>query len=203
VLGLAGWPQPADAQLAETSASAQSATDAPDVLLNAVTVEVLAILKRDFQTSHTTKIGELVEARILPVFDFPHMTKIAMGRGWTLASAEQQKALVAEFRTLLVRTYSLSLASYRDQVVEYQPLKVAAGETDVTVKSTARRPGAERLTIDYDMEKTAAGWKVYDIKVAGVSLVITYRTSFAAEVRDNGVDGLIKLLSDRNRHNAA
>lgn len=174
---------------------------APDALLRSVTAEVLAILKRDFEAGNVSKLTELVEERILPYFDFPHMTKIAMGRNWALASPEQQSALVAQFRTLLVRTYSLALASYRDQVVEYLPLRAAAGDTEVTVRSTVKRPGAERLTIDYDMEKTEAGWIVYDIKVAGVSLVITYRASFAAEVRESGVAGLIKSLSDRNRQN--
>lgn len=173
----------------------------PDALLRTVTEEVLALLKRDLEAGNATKLTDLVEAKILPFFDFAHMTKIAMGRNWALASPEQQSALVAQFRILLVRTYSMALASYRDQVVEYLPLRAAAADTDVTVRSTVKRTGAERLTIDYDMEKTKAGWNVYDIKVAGVSLVITYRASFATEVRENGVAGLIKSLADRNRQN--
>ncbi len=107
--------------------------------------------------------------------------------------------LVAEFRTLLVRTYSTALANYRDQVIEYKPLRMASGETEGTVKSTGKRPGAERMTIDYDTEKTAAGWKVYDIKIAGVSLITVYRSTFAQTIRDSGVDGLIQSLSAKNQ----
>jgi phospholipid transport system substrate-binding protein len=200
-LWLAGGSQLAEADLLALPVAAPPSGVAPDVLLRTVTADVLAILKRDAEAGDVTKITELVEAKILPFFDFAQMTRIAMGRNWSAASPEQQSALVAQFRTLLVRTYSMSLVSYRDQVVEYLPLHAGAGDTDVTVRSTVKRPGAERMTIDYDMEKTRAGWTVYDVKVAGVSLVVTYRASFAAEVRDNGVPGLIKVLTERNRQN--
>lgn len=174
---------------------------APDVLLNAVTSEVIAILKRNqaLQTGNPANVAELVETRILPHFDFARMTRIAVARNWRLASPGQQTALTAEFKTLLVRTYSTALSSYRDQVIEYKPLRAAPGDTEVTVKSEIKQPGTERMTIDYNMEKTPAGWKVYDIKVAGVSLVTTYRDTFAGKVRDGGVDGLIKSLADKNR----
>jgi len=174
---------------------------APDVLLNAVTSEVIAILKRNqaLQTGSPAKIAELIETRILPHFDFARMTRIAVARNWRLASPEQQQALTAEFKILLVRTYSTALSSYRDQMIEYKPLRAAPGDTEVTVKSEIKQPGTERMTIDYDMEKTPAGWQVYDIKVAGISLVTTYRETFAGKVRDGGVDGLIKSLSDKNR----
>ena len=134
--------------------------------------------------------------------DFEHMTRTAVARNWRLASAEQQATLVALFRTLLVRTYSSALSSYRDERIEYKPLRLAAAETDVVVRSVVRRRGAEPMSIDYDMESTPAGWKVYDVKIAGVSLVMTYRDSFAAEVRAGGIDGLIKALSDRSGQNA-
>lgn len=203
LIGLAGWSGRAAAQqVAATQAPlpAAAAIDvAPDVLLKTVSSEVLAILKRDYDAGNPSKVAELVEARILPHFDFPQMTRIAVALNWRSASPEQQGALVAEFKTLLVRTYSAALATYRDQHVEYKPLRAKPGDTDVTVRSVVLRPGVEALTIDYDMEKTEAGWKVYDIKVAGVSLIITYRASFAAEVREHGVDGLVKLLADKNR----
>jgi len=147
--------------------------------------------------------SELAETRIPPLFDLEHMTRIAMARNWRLASAEQQATLVAQFRTLLARAYSSALSSYRDERIEYKPLRLAAAETDVVVKSVVRRRGAEPMSIDYDMESTPAGWKVYDVKIAGVSLVMTYRDSFAAEVRAGGIDGLIKALSDKNRQNDA
>jgi phospholipid transport system substrate-binding protein len=174
----------------------------PDVLMKTVTEEVIVILKQDLASGERTDVGRLVEEKILPLFDFERMTSLAVARNWRGASPEQQAALVAEFRTLLVRTYSRALSTYRDQQIEYKPLRAAAGDTDVLVRSLVRRPGVETLTIDYDMEDTPAGWKVYDVKVGGVSLVITYRESFAAAVRDGGVDGLIKLLADKNRQAA-
>src|SRR4029077_18113152 len=132
-------------------------------------------------------------------FDFARMTQTAMGRNWRLATPEQQKALTLEFKTLLVRTYSTALSRYRDQVIEYKPLRAAPDATEVTVKSDVKQSSRERTTIDYDMAKTPAGWKVYDIKIAGVSLVTTYRDTFAGRVRDGGIEGLIKSLSDKNR----
>jgi phospholipid transport system substrate-binding protein len=174
----------------------------PDALMNAVTSEVIAILRQDFASGRKTDIALLVESKILPLFDFPRMTSIAVGRDWRLASPQQQGALVTQFRTLLVRTYSASLAGYRDQEIRYLPLRSASGDTEVLVRSFLRRPGAESLTIDYAMQDSLAGWKVFDITIAGVSLVLNYRETFAAEVRSGGIDGLIKSLSDKNRLNA-
>jgi phospholipid transport system substrate-binding protein len=174
---------------------------APDVLLKAVTLEVIAIVRqdKDIQAGSPAKVADLVETRILPLFDFTRMTQIAVARNWRLATPEQQKALTLEFKTLLVRTYSTALSSYRGQVIEFKPLRAASGGTEVTVKSVMKQPGAEPLTMDYDMEKTGAGWKVYDIKIDGASLITTYRETFAGKVREGGVDGLIKSLSDKNR----
>lgn len=187
------------AALAAPIACAQDV--APDVLLKTVTAEVIAIIRldADIQAGNPAKVAELVETRILPHFDFSRMTQSAVARNWQLATPEQQQALTAEFKTLLVRTYSTALSGYRDQVIEYKPLRAEPGATEVTVRSDLRQPGRERLNIDYDMEKTPAGWKVYDIKIAGVSLVTTYRGTFASKVRDGGIEGLIKLLWDKNR----
>jgi phospholipid transport system substrate-binding protein len=192
--------------LAAWSAGAQLTAPAavrPDVLMSTVTTEVLATLKRDAAAGEPTDVARLVETKILPLFDFHHMTRNAVARNWRLASPEQQAALVAQFRTLLVRTYSSALSTYRDEDIEYKPLRLAPGETDVLVRSAVRRRGAETLTLDYDMESTVAGWKVYDVKIAGVSLVLTYRETFAAAVRAGGIDGLIELLSDKNRQNGS
>jgi phospholipid transport system substrate-binding protein len=173
----------------------------PDVLLKAVTSEVIAIIRQDpdIQAGNPAKVTELVEARILPLFDFTRMTQSAVALSWRLATPEQQKTLTAEYKTLLVRTYSVALSSYRDQVIEYKPLRAPPDATEVTVKSEVKEPGKERMTIDYDMEKTPAGWKVYDIKIAGISLVSSYRDAFASRVRAGGIEGLIKSLSDKNR----
>lgn len=174
---------------------------APDVMLKAVTSEVIAIIRqdKDIQAGDPAKVADLVETRILPLFDFTRMTRIAVARNWRLATPEQQQALTLEFKTLLVRTYSTALSSYRDQVIEYKPLRLTPDATEVTVRSDVRQAGGERMTIDYDMEKTPAGWKVYDVKITGVSLVTTYRDTFAGRVRDSGIEGLIKSLSDKNR----
>jgi len=178
---------------------------APDVLLKEVTSEVIAIIRQDkeIQAGDPAKVAALVETRILPLFDFTRMTRLAVARNWRLATPGQQEALTTEFRTLLVRTYSTALSSYRDQVIEFKRLHAASGGTEVTVKSVIRQPGTEPLTIDYDMERIAAGWKVYDIRIDGVSLITTYRGTFAAKVREGGVDGLIKSLSEKNRRGDA
>jgi len=174
---------------------------APDDLVKAVTLEVLAIIRedKDIRAGNPAKVADLVETRILPHFDFARMTRSAVARNWRVATPEQQEALTAEFKTLLVRTYSAALSDYGNHVVEFRPLRVAPGATEVTIRSTVKQPGAERMSLDYDMEKTPTGWKVYDIKVAGISLVTTNRDTFAAKVRDSGIEGLIKSLWEKNR----
>jgi phospholipid transport system substrate-binding protein len=177
------------------------AQEAPDTLVKAVTQDVIAVVKqdKDIQSGSTRKTVALVEEKVLPHFNFARMTALAMGPNWRKASPEQQQQLVEEFRTLLVRTYSTALTQYRDQAIEFKPLRMQPADTEVTVRSEVRQSGTAPISIDYSMEKTAAGWKVYDVAVAGVSLVTTYRDTFANEVRNAGVDGLIKTLADRNR----
>ena len=188
-----------DLVLVDARQSVAPATEtAPDALLSAATFVVTTRLRQD-QTNSPEKIAELVESTILPLFDFRRMTRLAVARSWRLASPEQQNALVIEFRTLLVRTYSTALTTYRGQAIEYKALRAAPGATDVTVKSVVPQSGAEPTTIDYDMERTPAGWKVYDIKISNISLITTYRSTFARIIRDDGVDGLIQTLSARNQ----
>ena len=174
----------------------------PDELMRAVTAEVVAVFKADFGAGRPTDVDALVEKTIAPLFDFRRMTSMAVGRNWPLASEEQQDALVAEFRRLLVRTYSSSISGYRDQDIDYRPLRLVPGETEVLVRSLIQRRGAQALAVDYEMANGIAGWRVHDVKLEGVSLVITYRESFAATVRESGIDGLIKALSEKNRKNA-
>lgn len=172
---------------------------APDALVKSVSAEVIAVLKQDQAAGRPTDVAQLVEKKILPLFDFERMTSMALARNWRGASPAQQSALVGEFTTLLVRTYSVSLSTYRDEVIDYKPLRGGAGEGQALVRSSVKRTGTEPLTIDYEMAEGPAGWKVYDVKVAGVSLVMTYRESFAAVIRDAGIDGLIKTLSEKNQ----
>ena len=184
------------------AAAAPAQETMPDALVRSITDDVAAALKRDkaMQALDTGKLAELVEARILPHFDFRRTTQIAMGAYWRHATPEQQEQLTREFRALLVRTYSSALASYRDQTIEVRPLRMRPGDTEVTVRSLVRQAGAEPVQIDYDMERTASDWKVYDVRVGGISLVATYRTAFAEEVRNHGVDGLIQVLAAKNRN---
>ena len=174
---------------------------APDVMIKKITNEVIGIVKqdKDIKAGDRAKINALVDAKVLPHFNFDRMTALAMGRNWRKANAEQKKVLVREFRTLLVNTYSGALASYKNEVIEFMPLHAAAGATDVTVRTQVKRPGAESIGIDYSMEKTPDGWKVYDVAVAGVSLVTNYRDTFNSEINRSGVDGLIKVLERKNR----
>ena len=175
----------------------------PDALIRTIALEVLATIRQDIQAGNPKKIASLVEARILPHFDFAHTTRIAMGANWRRASPEQREELVREFRTLLVRTYSSALVNYRDQVLEFKPLRARPGDTQVTVRSEVRQSGAQAVSIDYEMEKTPSGWKVYDVKISGASLAATYRDTFAEEVRNHGIEGLIDSLSGKNRQNDA
>lgn len=174
---------------------------APDTLVKGVTQEVLGVIKqdKDIQAGNQKKTIALVEEKVLPHFNFARMTALAMGSNWRKATPEQQKALIEQFRTLLVRTYSTALSSYRNQVIDFKPLRAQAADADVLVRSEVKQPGGEAVSIDYSMEKTPGGWKVYDVIVGGVSLVTTYRDTFTNEVRNNGVDGLIKALTDKNR----
>lgn len=174
---------------------------APDVLIKRISDDVIGIIKndKDIKAGDRQKINALVDAKVLPHFNFVHMTALAMGRNWRKADAQQREALVTEFRNLLVRTYSGALATYKNEVIEFKPLHAGAGDTDVTVKTQVKRPGSEPISIDYSMEKTPKGWKVYDVVVGGVSMVTNYRDSFNAEIRASGVDGLIKSLASKNR----
>lgn len=181
---------------------AQAQAPAPDVLVKTITEEVTTILKKDkeIQAGDAKKAADLIESKIVPHFDFTRMTRIAMARNWRSATPEQQKQLTGEFKTLLVRTYSTALANYRDQQIDYKPLRSRPEDAEVTVKSDVRQAGSSQpVSIDYEMEKTPNGWKVYDVKVGGVSLVTTYRDTFASEVRERGIDGLIKSLVTKNR----
>jgi phospholipid transport system substrate-binding protein len=183
------------------NACATAESTAPDVLAKNTTEEVLTILRnnQDLRTD-PKKVTELVEPKILPNSDFPKMTRLAVGKGWRQATPEQQQTLVTEFRNLHVRTYGTSLTQYKNETVEFKPLKMDPAATDVTVKSQIiRAGGGQPIAVDYSMEKTASGWKVYDVTIEAVSLVTTYRGSFADEVQRSGVDGLIASLQQKNR----
>lgn len=172
----------------------------PDVLVKEVTLEVLEIVSKDreIQAGKVEKVIELVKAKVLPHFSFDSMTALAMGVNWRNATVEQKNRLTQEFKTLLVRTYASAITSYRDERFEFQPLRAKPTDTDVTVNVRVHKPGRKPIAIDYDMEKTPSGWKCYNMYVAGVSLVLNYRTEFGNEIRRSGIDGLITVLETKN-----
>ena len=187
------------------SAFAQAtAVKAPDVLVKDVTEEVLTTLRTDpaIKAGDANKTAELVETRVLPHFNFTRMTALALGKEWRATTPEQKKQLTDEFRTLLVRTYSNALTSYKSQTIDYKPFKMGAADTDVTVRTQINQPNGRPIPLDYALEKQDNGWKVYDVMVAGVSLVTNYRETFAAEIRAGGVEGLIKALRAKNSSTA-
>lgn len=187
--------------LALAPAWAQQGMLAPDALARSVTDEVLALLRADkeIQSGNMKKVVDLVDRKVLPHFDFTRMTQLAAGRHWHQASSEQQKSLVHEFRSLLVQTYAATFAAYRDQKVEYRPLRTEPADTEVVVKSLIHQSGGKPVTVDYKMRKTDAGWKVYDVVVGDLSLVQSYRGTFSTEVQKGGVEGLVKALASKNR----
>lgn len=181
--------------------SAVGAQDlAPDVLVKNVTLEVVGIVQqdKDIRAGDRRKVIALVEDKVLPHFNFQTMTATAVGRNWDKANPEQKARLMQEFKTLLVRTYASSIAAYSGQKFDFRPLRAKPTDTDVTVYVRVLQSGTQPVQIDYDMEKRPNGWKVWDVRVAGISLVANYRTEFDNLVREGGIDGLIRALQAKN-----
>ncbi|MET0683166.1 MAG: ABC transporter substrate-binding protein [Casimicrobiaceae bacterium] len=188
-----------------SAAPSARAQEAPDAIVKRVATDVIASIRSDpaIQAGNEARIRDVLEAKLLPNFDFARMTALAMGKNWRSATPEQQKRVTDEFRALLVRTYSSSLNNYRNETIDYKPLRMNPGDTEVTVRTLVQRASGAPIQIDYSMEKKADGWKCYDVIVGGVSLVTNYRDEFNDQVKNGGVDGLIKTLADRNRGVAA
>ena len=182
-------------------ASLALAQETPDALVKQVTEEVLENVRKDkdIQNGNAKKAIDLVDAKVIPHFNFQHMTALAVGKDWRKASPQQQQQLASEFKTLLVRTYSNALTGYKNQKVVYKPFRMNPGDTEVVVRTEVQQPGNQPVQLDYSLEKLDAGWKVYDVSVAGISLVTNYRDQFAHEVRNGGIDGLIKAIAAKNK----
>lgn len=181
---------------------AVAADEAPDVLVQRISADVLESAKADkeIQSGNQKHVLDLVEAKILPYVDFQRMTSLAAGRYWRDATPEQQKALTDQFRTLLVFTYSGAISSIKDQKLEFQPLRADPGATDgVEVHSQVLQKRGEPIQLNYRLEKLPTGWKIYDVNVLGAWLVETYKGNFATEISKGGIDGLIKTLTDKNK----
>ncbi|WP_236674954.1 phospholipid-binding protein MlaC [Piscinibacter sp. HJYY11] len=176
------------------------AQQAPDELVKRVSNEVLEAARADksIQAGDVNKVMALVETKVMPHVNFQRMTSSAVGRYWRQATPEQQKRLQDEFKVLLVRTYSGALAQVRDQTVQLKPLRAAAGDAEVLVRTEIRGKG-DPIQLDYRLEKAADTWKIYDVNVMGIWLVENYRNTFAQEISAGGIDGLIAKLAERNK----
>ncbi len=178
-----------------------AAQEAPDAMVKRIADELLAIVKTDksLAAGDRERVLKLADEKVLPHFDFERMTRLAVGRNWAKASDAQKQALTREFRTFLVRTYSTSISAYRNQTIEVKPVKMVAQDTETTVRTAVIQPGGPPIPIDYSMAKGPSGWKVYDVVIDGVSLVTTYRGTFNDQIQKGGIDGLIKMLGERNQ----
>lgn len=177
----------------------------PDVLIKRVSQEVLDIAKTDklVQAGNQQRIMEVVVAKVIPHVDFQRMTAMAAGRFWRDATPEQQTALTNEFRALLIFTYAGAVTQIRNQKLDFKPMRGSLDEGDVEVRSMVLQQRGEPIQLNYRLEKTPTGWKIYDVNILGAWLVETYKGSFASEIGKNGIDGLIKTLNERNKRLAA
>jgi len=192
---------PMAASVQAQPAPSTAATQAPDEFIRSLSSQILERIRtdKDLQAGDLRKVNQFVDETVMPNFDFERMTALAVGRSWREATPEQQKQLMAEFRQLLVRTYSGALSSVKDQQIRVKPMRNAATDTEVTVRSEVVSSKGDPIQIDYRLEKTAGGWRIYNLNVLGVWLVETYRNQFSQEITNKGIDGLIKSLADRNR----
>lgn len=183
------------------STQAAMAAVGPDDLVKSTAEDVLSVIKKDkdIQNGDQKKVFALAEEKILPNFNFDRVCRMVLGKHWNRASKEQQEAFQREFRSLLLRTYATALSKYRNQTIDYKPLRSQPGDTEVTVKTEILQPGGQPVAVDYALEKTADNWKVYDIVIEGVSLVTNYRSQFSNEIKQSGMDGLIEKLAQKNK----
>jgi phospholipid transport system substrate-binding protein len=183
-----------------SSLSFAQASEAPDAFIKRLSVDVLDTIRADkaIQGGDVSKISALVDTKIMPNVNFQRMTASAVGRSWRTATPEQQKRLEAEFKALLMRAYSGALSEVKDQTIVMKPLRMAAEDTEVVVRTEVKGRG-DAIALDYRVEKAGSAWKIYDLNVASVWLVENYRTQFAQEINANGVDGLIAKLTERNK----
>jgi phospholipid transport system substrate-binding protein len=182
------------------AAGAIAQQQGPEELVKQITTDVLAAIKSDkqLQAGDRRKALQLAEQKVLPHVDFEEAVKLAAGKNWNSATPEQQQKLAQEFRSMLIRIYSAAIGAYQGQTMKVLPVRMAPNATEVTVRNQYLRPGAPPVPVDYAMKKTPEGWKIYDISIEGVSLVLTYRAEFEQVSRTSGIDGLIKRLQEKN-----
>jgi phospholipid transport system substrate-binding protein len=176
-------------------------TATPDAMVKNTTNDVLEILKsdKDIENDDMHILSKLVEEKIATKFDFDRMSRMVLGPKWDIAAKEQQGQFIVEFRSLLVRTYSSALSKYRSQTIDYKPVRTPSDDTEVTVKTQITQPAGPAIPLDYSLERIENTWKVYDVSVDGMSLMTMYRGQFAEEVKQNGINGVIKRLAEKNK----
>jgi phospholipid transport system substrate-binding protein len=181
------------------------AASAPDELVRRTAEDVLGILRQDAAVARgdLRAVSAIIDAKVLPHFDFERMTRLAAGKYWRSATASEQAAMVREFRALLVRTYAVALAEFRDRTLTYRPLDAAPTAREVVVQTEVATPSGKPIRLDYRMAQAGSAWKVYDILVDGVSLVVNYRALFDSTVNQSGIAGLIELLARKNAQAAS
>lgn len=172
----------------------------PEEMVKKLTADVLEAIKSDkqLQAGDKRKALQLAEQKIIPHLDFRESAQLAMGKSWNTATAAQQAQITVEFRSMLTRIYSNAIDVYRGQTMRVLPLRQPPGSTEVTVRNQYLREGRPPVPVEYAMKKTPEGWKIYDISVEGVSLVLTYRAEFESITRVSGIDGLLKRLAEKN-----
>lgn len=181
---------------------AQAELMPPDQLVKQITQETYMYVNQDtsLQKGDISKLIDWAEKSILKDFDFNRMTRLAVGKDWRQATPEQQKQLVYEFRKLLIRTFANAFIGIKkEQTIEYKPFKLNPDDQSVVVKTLILKPGAKPIDVNFSLEKMSDSWKVYDVTMAGISLITNYRDAFAQEIHTNGVDGLIKMLAEKNK----
>ncbi|MDI1297593.1 phospholipid-binding protein MlaC [Methylotenera sp.] len=188
--------------LASLYSGLASADVAPDALVKQTADDVLAIIKNDkeIQAGNQQKLYAVAEEKILPNFDFDRVCRMVLGKNWKAATPEQQASFQKEFRSLLLRTYSVALGKYKDQVIEYKAMRTEPDAKNVTVKTQIMQSGGQPIAVDYSLVKSGSTWKVYDIVIENVSLVTNYRSQFSSEIRQNGLDSLNTKLADKNKN---
>ncbi|MGZ3157531.1 MAG: MlaC/ttg2D family ABC transporter substrate-binding protein [Burkholderiaceae bacterium] len=186
-------------------ASVAIAEEAPDALVKRISHEVLDAAKTDkeIQSGNQKRVLDLVEAKIIPYVDFQRMTSLAAGRYWREATPEQQQKLTAEFRSLLVYTYSGAISQVKDQKIDFKPMRSDPADTEVEVRTLVIQPRGEPIQLYYRLEKLPAGWRIYDVNILGAWLVEAYKGNFATEISKGGIDGLINTLAEKNKRLAA
>lgn len=187
--------------LSMISVSGFAADEAPDALVKRVSQDVLNTVKSDkeIQSGNHKKVIELVENKIFPYVDFQRTTSMTAGRYWKQATPEQQQKLADEFRKLLINTYAGAITKAKNHQIQFKPFRGSPSDNEVEVRSQVLQPGGEPIELDYRLEKTPEGWKIYDLNILGAWLIETYKQTFSSEISKSGIDGLIKTLEEKNK----